>query len=99
MEHIDRQQQTAFNAIFGLSMDEFTETIANKIACKVGIPQTVADNRKPIRGIRNLAREFGSSTASFQKMINEGRLPYRKIGNRYLFDIEQVNKALASNTL
>ena len=99
MALIESKQQTAFDAIFGLSIDEFTEAIASKIARKVSIPQTAADNRKPRRGIRYLAREFGSSTASFQKMINEGRLPYRKIGNRYLFDIEQVNKALASNTL
>ncbi len=99
MAFIESQQQTAFNAIFGLSVEEFSEAIANKIARKVGIPQTVADNRKPIRGIRNLAREFGSSTATFQRMINDGRLPYRKIGNRYIFDIDEVNRALAVNTL
>ncbi len=99
MAFIESQQQTAFNAIFGLSVEEFTEAIASKIACKVSIPQTATASRKPIHGIRNLAREYGSSTASFQKMINEGRLPYRRIGNRYIFDIDEVNKALKGNSL
>lgn len=99
MAFIESKQQTAFNAIFGLSVEEFTEAIASKIACKVSIPQTGTDNRKPIRGIRGLAREFGASTATVQRLINEGLLPYRRIGNRYIFDIDEVNKALKGNSL
>ncbi|MFA5226546.1 MAG: helix-turn-helix domain-containing protein [Bacteroidales bacterium] len=52
--------------------------------------------KRPLRGIRELANFLMVSTATAQKMKDEGTVPHYTIGNRIFFDREAVMKAINS---
>lgn len=88
-------------AMSGKSWDEFTDSVADKVASRlIGlIPDkrevdARADGEKPLRGVRALCAYYGMSTATLNKMIKEDKIPFRQIGNRYLFYPSEVDAAL-----
>lgn len=51
-----------------------------------------------IKGIRGLAAYLGISSATAQRLKNEGKIPYSRIGNRVYFVPSQVDNAIKVNT-
>lgn len=47
-----------------------------------------------IKGIRGLASHLGASTATIQRLKNEGVLPFYCVGNRTYFYADEVDAAL-----
>ena len=88
-------------AISGKSWDEFTDSVADKVASRLIslIPdkrevEARADGEKPLRGVRALCAHYGMSTATLNKMMTDGKIPFRQIGNRFLFYPSEVDVAL-----
>jgi hypothetical protein len=53
--------------------------------------------RKTLHSIRELSVFLGCSIVTAQKFKNEGRIPYRQIGRKVMFDTQDVLKALESS--
>lgn len=88
-------------AMSGKSWDEFTDSVADKVASKLMgiIPdkkevEPCATGEKPLRGVRALCRHYGMSTATLNKMMKSDKIPFRQVGNRYLFYPSEVDAAL-----
>ena len=87
----------------GHTTESFIETIVNKILNRIGVNNTkihegvtnVNTTEQPIRGYRELAKAYNASPASICKLVNEGKIPVMRVGNRTLFYKSQVDKALA----
>ena len=47
-----------------------------------------------IRGIRGLATYLGISSATAQRLKNEGKIPYSRIGSRVYFVPSEVDNAI-----
>lgn len=88
-------------AMSGKSWDEFTDSVADKLASRlIGIipdkreVEPCATGEKPLRGVRALCRHYGMSTATLNKMMKADKIPFRQVGNRYLFYPSEVDAAL-----
>jgi len=88
-------------AMSGKSWDEFTDSVADKVASRlIGIIpdkreiEVRADGEKPLRGVRALCAHYGMSTATLNKMMKADKIPFRQVGNRYLFYPSEVDAAL-----
>lgn len=88
-------------AMSGKSWDEFTDSVADKVASRlIGIipdkkeVEPCATGEKPLRGVRALCRHYGMSTATLSKMLKAEKIPFRQVGNRYLFYPSEVDEAL-----
>lgn len=88
-------------AMSGKSWDEFTDSVADKVASKLMgiIPdkkevEPCTTGEKPLRGVRALCRHYGMSTATLNKMMKAEKIPFRQVGNRYLFYPSEVDAAL-----
>ena len=88
-------------AMSGKSWDEFTDSVADKVASKlIGVipdkreVEPCATGEKPLRGVRALCRHYGMSTATLNKMMKADKIPFRQVGNRYLFYPSEVDAAL-----
>lgn len=87
-------------AMSGKSWDEFADTVADKIAARFqGVFPTeehtsTIREEKPLRGVRELCRFYGISSATVNKLLKQGKIPFRQIGNRYLFYCSEVDAAL-----
>ena len=88
-------------AMSGKSWDEFTDSVADKVASRlVGIipgkreVEPCATGEKPLRGVRALCQHYGMSTATLNKMMKADKIPFRQVGNRYLFYPSEVDAAL-----
>lgn len=88
-------------AMSGKSWDEFTDSVADKVASRlIGIipdkreVEPCATGEKPLRGVRALCRHYGMSTATLNKMMKSDKIPFRQVGNRYLFYPSEVDAAL-----
>jgi excisionase family DNA binding protein len=46
------------------------------------------------KGIKGLAEILGSSKTTAMKWMKTGKIPYKRIGNIYLFDVEEVRNAI-----
>lgn len=53
-----------------------------------------APERKILHSIRDLSEFIGCSTVTAQRLKNEGRIPYRQIGRKVMFDTAEVLKAM-----
>ncbi len=85
----------------GKSWDEFTDSVADKVASRLVsiIPdkrevEPCATGEKPLRGVRALCQHYGMSTATLNKMMKADKIPFRQVGNRYLFYPSEVDAAL-----
>ena len=88
-------------AMSSKSWDEFTDSVADKVASRlVGIipdkreGEPCATGEKPLRGVRALCQHYGMSTATLNKMMKADKIPFRQVGNRYLFYPSEVDAAL-----
>ncbi len=88
-------------AMSGKSWDEFTDSVADKVASRLmGIlpdkqeVEVSSTGEKPLRGVRALCSHYGMSTATLNKMMKDGKIPFRQIGNRFLFYPSEVDAAL-----
>lgn len=88
-------------AMSGKSWDEFTDSVADKVASRlIGIipdkreVEPCVTGEKPLRGVRALCRHYGMSTATLNKMMKADKIPFRRIGNRLLFYPSEVDNAL-----
>ena len=88
-------------AASGKSWDEFTNDVADKVADRlIGLipdkkkSDVPSDSEKPLRGVRALCQHYGMSTATLNKMMKDGKIPFRQIGNRFLFYPSEVDAAL-----
>lgn len=52
------------------------------------------DNPLKIRGIRELSKYLGISTATAQRLKNEGKVPFSQVGKRVFFVPSEVDKAI-----
>jgi len=50
--------------------------------------------RKTMHSIRELSEFIGCSTVTAQKMKNQGRIPYRQVGRKVMFDSVEILKAM-----
>lgn len=53
------------------------------------------DERKYEYGIAGLARILDCSTTTAQKWKNSGKIPYKQIGRKVIFDVEKVLEAVS----
>ena len=88
-------------AMSGKSWDEFTDSVADKVASRLAgiIPDkkevdVCTTGEKPLRGVRALCQHYGMSTATLNKMMKADKIPFRQVGNRYLFYPSEVDAAL-----
>ena len=57
------------------------------------------DTKATLRGIRALAVYLGVSTATAQRLKNEGKVPFSKVGKRIFFVPCEVDNAIKVNVL
>lgn len=80
----------------GLTWEDFVKEIAEEVSNRLDFfhstKKPVSDRK--VRGIRKLSQYLQSSTATVQRMVNDGSLPYSKIGNRLIFNLDEVDEAL-----
>ena len=88
-------------AMSGKSWDEFTDSVADKVASRLAgiIPdkrevEPCASGEKPLRGVRALCQHYGMSTATLNKMMKADKITFRQVGNRYRFYPSEVDAAL-----
>lgn len=88
-------------AASGKSWEEFTNDVADKVADRlIGLipdkrkSDVPSDSEKPLRGVRALCHHYGMPTATLNKLMKDGKIPHRQVGNRYLFYVSEVDEAL-----
>jgi hypothetical protein len=57
---------------------------------------TQAPERKTLYSIKDLADFLGCSTVTAQKIKNSGRIPFRQVGRKIMFDTVEISRALDS---
>ena len=77
-------------------LKEFADYILSQAASLQAHQHNNMQEKRPLRGIRELANFLMVSTATAQKMKDEGTVPHYTIGNRIFFDREAVMSAINS---
>lgn len=86
--------------MFQVSFDEdrLTEIVRQAVADAIGETSKVIDSppieRKTLHSIRALSEFIGCSAVTAQKIKNSGRIPYRQVGRKVMFDTADVLKAM-----
>lgn len=77
---------------------EFTEIVKQAVSeAMAAMPATNPDpspERRTIHSIKGLADFLHCSSVTAQKIKNSGKVPFRQIGRKILFDTLEVSKAL-----
>lgn len=77
---------------------EFTEIVKQAVSeAMAAMPATNPDpspERKTLYSIRELSEFLGCSSVTAQKIKNSGRIPFRQVGRKILFDTQDISKAL-----
>lgn len=68
--------------------------VAEAMAIILNRSEPPTPERKMLYSIRELSAFIGCSTVTAQKIKNEGRIPYRQIGRKVMFDSAEVLKAM-----
>ncbi len=55
-----------------------------------------ATERKILHSIQELANHYGTSTVTAQKWKNSGKIPFRQVGRKVMFDTVEIDKAMDS---
>ncbi len=82
-----------------IRLNELETLIENSVsnALKKHQPPIISDQNqsehKMLHSIRELGYFIGCSSVTAQKLKNEGRIPFRQIGRKVLFDTAEVLKA------
>ena len=77
-------------------LKEFADYILSQAASLQAHQHNNMQEKRPLRGIRELANFLMVSTATAQKMKDEGTVPHYTIGNRIFFDRDAVMSAINS---
>lgn len=78
---------------FSLTVQELVDVIKSEL--KTEPVKTEKKESKPIRGIHGLAKAFGISPVTAQKLKNSGKIPYSQYGRVILFEYDAVFDALS----
>lgn len=70
------------------------ETLLLNIKQEPPTATTPAPERKTLYSIKDLAEFLGCSTVTAQKIKNSGRIPFRQVGRKILFDTLEVSRSL-----
>jgi len=70
--------------------------VAEALAVKPIMSEPKPQERKILYSIRELSEFIGCSTVTAQKLKNEGRIPYRQVGRKVMFDSVEILKAMES---
>ena len=70
------------------------QAVNRAFAANTKVTQEPAQESKTMHSMRELSEFIGCSTVTAQKLKNEGRIPYRQIGRKVLFDSFDVLKAM-----
>jgi hypothetical protein len=70
------------------------KAVNNAFAAKTNLNVEHVRERTTLHSIRELSEFIGCSTVTAQKFKNEGRIPYRQVGRKVLFDSFEVLKAM-----
>jgi hypothetical protein len=60
-------------------------------------PETVRNEKKYIYSIRELAGLLNCSTVTAMKLKKSGKLPFRQIGRKLIFEVDSVLNAMHTN--
>jgi len=55
-----------------------------------------APERKILHSIQELANHYGTSIVTAQKWKNSGKIPFRQVGRKVMFDTVEIDKAMDS---
>lgn len=70
--------------------------VAEAMAVKLIPNEPTIKERKILYSIKELSEFIGCSTVTAQKLKNEGRIPYRQVGRKVMFDSVEVLNAMDS---
>jgi len=70
------------------------QAVNRAFAANANFTNEPAEERKTMHSMKELSEFIGCSTVTAQKLKNEGRIPYRQIGRKVLFDSFDVLKAM-----
>jgi len=70
------------------------QAVNRAFAANANFNHEPAQERKTLHSIRELSEFKGCSTVTAQKLKNEGRIPYRQVGRKVLFDSFDILKAM-----
>ena len=68
--------------------------VAEAMAAMPARSEQQSPERKILYSIRELSEFIGCSTVTAQKLKNEGRIPYRQVGRKVMFDSADILKAM-----
>ena len=78
---------------FSLTVQELVDILKSEL--KTEQTPTIKKESKPIRGIHGLAKAFGISPVTAQKLKNSGKIPYSQYGRVVLFEYDKVFEAIS----
>lgn len=82
---------------FGCVMHNVTQRIQFKpdtMDNRKEIPSILPKGKEYIFGLERVAIFIGVSVPTVKKLISTEKLPYYKIGGKYIFDIEKVRRSV-----
>jgi hypothetical protein len=68
--------------------------VAEAMAIKPILNKPIIQERKILYSIKEPSEFIGCSTVTAQKLKNEGRIPYRQVGRKVMFDSSDVLLAM-----
>jgi hypothetical protein len=68
--------------------------VAEAMAAMPARSEQLSQERKILYSIRELSEFIGCSTVTAQKLKNEGRIPYRQVGRKVMFDSVEILRAM-----
>jgi len=88
-------QVTDGTPIAALTVGQFKELFhSTPTATPEIIEPTPPPERRTLHSIRELSDFIGCSTVTAQKIKNSGRIPFRQVGRKVMFDTADVLKAM-----
>ena len=70
------------------------QAVNRAFAANTNFNREPAQERKTMHSMLELSEFIGCSTVTAQKLKNEGRIPYRQVGRKVLFDSFEILKAM-----
>ena len=68
--------------------------VAEAMAAMPARSEQQSQERKILYSIRELSEFIGCSPVTAQKLKNEGRIPYRQVGRKVMFDSVEILRAM-----
>ena len=74
--------------------DVIRQAVKEQMAVKFQQSDVLTPERKILYSMKELADFIGCCVPTAQRMKNEGRIPYKQIGRKVMFDTVEVLKAM-----